>query len=436
MNQSLQTTWEKVLALLEEETSSVGFKTWIKPIVPIELTQHKLSLSVENQLIKNMIEGPYNDLIQNAMAEVTGTQYEIEAVVGLTAQQPSKKEPPQNRSEKFTFDNFIVGNSNRFAQAACLAVAETPALAYNPLFLYGGVGLGKTHLMHAIKNYIKQQNPNAQIAYLSAETFTNELIYAIQTNSNQEFRNKYRNMDVLLVDDIQFIAGKTSTEEEFFHTFNTLHEANKQIVLTSDRPPKEIKVLEERLRSRFEWGLVCDIQPPDYETRIAILKQKAASEGILIQEDVYAYVADKIKSNIRELEGVFNRIVAYSGLESRSITLDLAIDTLKNYGDSNTRQITPEYIVESCARYYNVTAEEIYSNKRTKNIAFARQVAIYIIRTITSMSLEKIGNFFERDHSTIIHTMKKIENDLQEDESIRSNIQSLIRDIKGESSAQ
>jgi len=430
MTSELNNLWAECLIILEEEVTSVGFSTWIKDMKPVGINGNVFTLSVENSVKKNIVETRYNELIKNTIKEVTGRIFEIEFIIKENYT-PSHNNTQTSIYDKYTFDNFVVGNSNRFAQSAALAVAEAPAYAYNPLFLYGGVGLGKTHLMRAIGNYIKKENPDAKIAFVSAETFTNELINSIKDNTNQEFRNKYRNMDVLLVDDIQFIAGKTTTEEEFFHTFNTLHEANKQIVLTSDRPPSEIKTLEERLRSRFGWGLICDIQPPDYETRIAILRKKAQNENIIINDNILEFIAQKINSNIRELEGVFNRVIAYRGLINKEITIDVAMEALKDYGETGKRIITPEYIIESCAKFYNVSKEDIYSEKRTKEIAFARQVSIYIIKNLTDYSYPKIGAVFGKDHTTAIYAIKKVTQEMEEDISIKINIEGLINDIKG-----
>lgn len=430
MTSDLMQLWTECLILMEDEVTPVGFSTWIKDIKPVKINDNVLTLSVSTNIIKNMVELRYSDLIKNTLTEITGRYFEVEFVIGDNFYE--KRRPAySNTYEKYTFDNFVVGNSNRFAQSASLAVAEAPAYAYNPLFLYGGVGLGKTHLMHAIGNYIKGNNPDARIEFLSAETFTNELINSIKDNTNQEFRDKYRNIDVLLVDDIQFIAGKTTTEEEFFHTFNALHEANKQIVLTSDRPPSEIKTLEERLRSRFGWGLMCEIQSPDYETRMAILRKKAQDDGVVISDDIIEFIAQKIKSNIRELEGVFNRVVAYRGLINKEITIDVAMEALKDYGDSKEKKITPESIIEACAKFYNVKKEDIFSEKRTKDVAFARQVSIYIIREITNFSFPKIGSLFGKDHATAIYAIKQVTKAMENDISIKINIEGLINDIKG-----
>lgn len=433
MNSDLIKIWTECLIVLEDEVTPVGFNTWIKDIKPVSLSDTTLTLAVSTTIIKNMVEMRYHDLIRNTVGEITGKLFDIEFVLGDSLLSSQRRREESSVYDKYTFDNFVVGNSNRFAQCASLAVAEAPAYAYNPLFLYGGVGLGKTHLMHAIGNFIKKNDPDARIEFLSAETFTNELINSIKDNTNQEFRNKYRNIDVLLVDDIQFIAGKTTTEEEFFHTFNTLHESNKQIVLTSDRPPKEIKTLEERLRSRFEWGLMCEINPPDYETRMAILRKKAQDDNIIISDEIIEFIAQKIKSNIRELEGVFNRVVAYRGLINKEITIDVAMEALKDYGEKGEKKITPDSIIEACARFYNVKKEDIYSEKRTKEIAFARQVSMYLMREIIDYSFPKIGAVFEKDHATAMHGYKRIKSVIEEDEGIKFNIEGLMNDIKGTS---
>ena len=429
MSSELNKMWQECLSILENEVSSVSFNTWIKDIVPISLDNETITFSVESSIKKNMVEKLYGDLLKNTILEISGKGYDINIIVAQEIFKEEKKAEPRSYYSKYTFDNFVVGNSNRFAQSAALAVAEAPSYAYNPLFLYGGVGLGKTHLMHAIGNYILENNPDAKILFLSAEKFTTELIEALRDNKTQEFRNKYRNIDVLLVDDIQFIAGKSATEEEFFHTFNTLRDANKQIVLTSDRPPREIKTLEERLRSRFEWGLICDIQPPDFETRMAILSKKAKDENISISDEIIEYIAQNVKSNIRELEGVFNRVVAYRGLIKKEITLDLVIETLKDYGESISHSLTPEFIIEYCANFYNVKKEDIYSEKRNKEIVFARQVCLYIIRELTGFSLSKIGLIFGKDHATVLYAIKKLTTLMEKDISIKISIESLMKDI-------
>ncbi len=432
MDSDINELWKRVLELLAPEMTAVGFSTWIKPLRPVSLNDSTLLIATDSDIVKNMVSGRYMDLLKNALFEITGNDYSVTITIGNDNDfSPEENdEGDDSPSSKYTFDNFIVGNSNRFAQAAALAVAESPAAAYNPLFIYGGVGLGKTHLMHAIKNYIVANNKNAKIAFVSSETFTNELINSIRDKKNDEFKAKYRSMDVLLVDDVQFIAGKQQTEEEFFHTFNALKDANKQIVLTSDRPPHEIKTLEERLRSRFEWGLICDIAPPDYETRIAILKKKAIDENVAIDDSILAFIAEKVTSNIRELEGIFNRVVAFRGLVQEDITLETVMKVLKDYSNDGKSILTPEYIVECCARFYGISPEKFYSTSQKKDVSFARQVSFYLCKEILDISLQKIGQVFGRDHTTVLYGIKKIEKDMANDPAFKNSIDMLIKDIK------
>lgn len=444
MSSDLDTIWNEVLKLIKVELTEVSFNTWLKTIKPITITENRVILAAPNEFTKGILEGRYFNLIKNAIKQVTEKEYEIQFTIpgediSINVGQSIKPENPKsnNRSQlnpKYTFDTFVIGNSNRFAHAASLAVAEAPAQAYNPLFVYGGVGLGKTHLMHAIGHYILNQNPNAKVVYVSSEKFTNELINSIRDDRNNQFRNKYRNVDVLLVDDIQFIAGKESTQEEFFHTFNALHDANKQIIISSDRPPKEIPTLEDRLRSRFEWGLICDIQPPDLETRIAILKKKAKVENINVTDDVLQYIASKIHSNIRELEGALIRIMAYSSLTNKKVTVELAEEALKDIISSNKpRKITVDLIKEVVSKEYNIKMEDFNSKKRTRAIAYPRQIAMYLTRELTDLSLPKIGEFFGgRDHTTVIHAYDKISKDITKDDDFSGKIDELIDNIKGE----
>lgn len=430
----LYTIWEGCLTILQTEMTPVGFNTWIKPLKPIFMDSESVTFSTDSDIVRNMVAGRYIDLLKNTIFEITGREYIINIIITSIEEAPAvKKENNENNPfSKYTFDNFIVGNSNRFAQAASLAVAESPAAAYNPLFIYGGVGLGKTHLMHAIKNYIISNNKDAKIAFVSSETFTNELINAFKDNRAESFREKYRNIDVLLIDDIQFIAGKTATEEEFFHTFNTLTDANSQIVLTSDRPPNEIKTLSERLRSRFECGLICDIAPPDYETRIAILKKKAQDENIKIDDSILSFIAEKVTSNIRELEGIFNRVVAFKGLLQEDVTMDTVIKVLKDYSNDGRSILTPEFIVEYCGKFYNISPEKFYSTSQKKDVSFARQVSFYLCKEILDLSLQKIGQVYNRDHTTVLHGIKKIEALLETDKTFKETVEMLIKDIKNE----
>ena len=338
-----------------------------------------------------------------------------------------------NINPKFTFDTFVVGSNNKFAHAASLAVAETPGKVYNPLFLHGGVGLGKTHLMHAIANHILKENPNMKVLYVTSEYFTNELIETLRMGDPSgmtRFREKYRNIDVLLIDDVQFIIGKESTQEEFFHTFNALHTANKQIIISSDRPPKDIETLEERLRTRFECGLIADVSSPDFETRMAILRKKEELEGYHIDDDIITYIATNIKSNIRELEGAFNRLIALSTLEKRPIDMLLAEEAIKDIiSPGESRKVTPELIIEIVAEHFHITPADIYSNKRTANIAYPRQVAMYLCKE-NGTTLKKIGDIMGgRDHTTVMHGVEKIEKELQNNDSTIRTIGTIRKKI-------
>ncbi|MGL4798190.1 MAG: chromosomal replication initiator protein DnaA [Cellulosilyticaceae bacterium] len=440
--------WNTILGIIEPETSSVSYNTWFKDTKLVDVIDNTMLVSVKNEFNKEILSTRYLELIKNCTLQVLSKEYNFDFVV---ISEDGKYEPKNssstikkehiddplntksNLNPRYVFNSFVVGNSNRMAHAAALAVAEAPARAYNPLFLYGGVGLGKTHLMHSIAHYILEQNPNAKVLYASSEKFTNELINSIKDDKNEAFRNKYRNIDVLLIDDIQFIAGKERTQEEFFHTFNTLHEANKQIIISSDRPPKEIETLEDRLRSRFEWGLIADIQGPDLETRIAILRKKAEIESLSVPEEVLLFIAKTVISNIRELEGALNRIIAFSSLANKPITVELANEALKDLiSKDKPRIITADYIQEIVANYFHLKPEELKSSKRTRNIAFPRQIAMYLCRKLTDLSLPKIGEKFGgRDHTTIIHGYEKISKDILKDIELSQTIAELENKITG-----
>ena len=433
--------WDKTLQLIKGELSRPSFNAFFKQIVPLKIYENDLILLVPNEFTKSILEDRYLTLIEGSINQLSLKKYNIKFVLNESEienleeeDRPAniKKSCP-NLNPKYTFDTFVIGNSNRFAHAACVAVAESPAKAYNPLFLYGGVGLGKTHLMHAIGHHIISEKKDPKVAYVSSEKFTNELINSIKNDRNEEFRNKYRNVDILLIDDIQFIAGKEGTQEEFFHTFNALHEANKQIIISSDRPPKEIPTLEDRLRSRFEMGLITDIQAPDFETRIAILRKKAQMESIDVPNEVTTYIAKNIKSNIRELEGALTRVVAYSSLTNRSISFDLATEALKDIiTSSKTEEITVNRIKEKVSNVFNIKMEDFNSKKRTRSIAYPRQIAMYISRELTDLSLPKIGEEFGgRDHTTVIHAHDKISKDIQENEDVKAKIDKIISELKG-----
>lgn len=439
--------WEQVLSLLEKRLHKHSFETWVTSLNPLSWYNGSILIEVPNHFSKDWLDERYAPLIKQAFEEVLGRETDVKLILSSEVPRDLIKEKPQivdkstnnnvdlndtSLNPKYTFDTFVVGNNNRFAHAASLAVAETPAKAYNPLFIYGGVGLGKTHLMHAIGHYIIQNNSDLKISYVTSEKFTNELINSIRFDNPESFRNKYRKTDVLLIDDIQFLAGKESTQEEFFHTFNTLYEANKQIIISSDRPPKSIPTLEDRLRSRFEWGLITDIQPPDYETRIAILRKKAQQEGLEVPDDAISYIADKIYSNIRELEGALVRIVAYASLTNSTITAEMAAEVLKDIlPPSKPKVITAELIQKVVADHYKIKLDDLKAKKRTRAIAFPRQIAMYLTRELTDLSLPKIGHAFGgRDHTTVLHACDKINSDMEQDIELQNTIQQLIKKIK------
>lgn len=433
------TLWEKIIERLKATVSETFFDSFFSKLEPVTLRETELILFTKLPFIKEVIDNNHRQKLESLAQDIAGKSINITVITSLEEIPAANKNEVQkeklissNLNPKNTFDSFVIGNSNRFAHAACVAVAESPAKAYNPLFIYGGVGLGKTHLMHAIGHYILNQNSNAKVLYLSSENFTNELINSIKDDKNEAFRNKYRNVDVLLVDDIQFIAGKESTQEEFFHTFNALHNANKQIIISSDRPPKEIPTLEDRLRSRFEMGLIADIQSPDYETRIAILRKKAQEENKHVPDEVTIHIAKNIKSNIRELEGALVRIFAYADLANKEITYELACEALKDIisGKVN-KEINVDLIKEKVSQYYNIKISDFNLKKRTREIAFPRQVAMYLSRELTDLSLPKIGESFGgKDHTTVMHAHEKISNDIKKNKDLKDKIENIINDIK------
>lgn len=441
---NIDALWDQVLSHMEKKVSKPSYDTWLKSTKASSLQGDTLVITAPNEFARDWLEGRYTHLIASVLYEVVGEELIVKFIIpqnqnsnDIGFEQQSKKTNNKNNdhndfpqhmlNKKNNFDTFVIGSGNRFAHAASLAVAEAPAKAYNPLFIYGGVGLGKTHLMHAIGHYVLEHNPSAKVVYLSSEKFTNEFINSIRDNKAVEFRNKYRNVDVLLIDDIQFLAGKESTQEEFFHTFNTLHEESKQIVISSDRPPKEIPTLEDRLRSRFEWGLITDITPPDLETRIAILRKKAKAEGLDIPNEVMLYIANQIDSNIRELEGALIRVVAYSSLINKDINADLAAEALKDIIPSSKPKIITIYdIQKAVGEQYNVKLDDFKAKKRTKSVAFPRQIAMYLSRELTDFSLPKIGDEFGgRDHTTVIHAHEKISKLVQTDSQLQQHIKEI-----------
>jgi len=440
--------WPQTLELLKTKISDQNISTWINPIVPVKISGNILTVEVPNKFVKDWIKDNYKKTIEEALSEVGTVNYKLEIIINKKIKNEDKKETKQqnfkiiekkeepvetsliNINDKYTFDSFVSGPSNQFAHAAAMAVSKNPATTYNPLFIYGGVGLGKTHLINAIGNEIHKNNKSTKICYYSSEKFTNELINSLRHAKMEEFRNKFRSIDILLIDDIQFIAGKKSTQEEFFHTFNALYESHKQIVVTSDKFPKEIPDLEERLRSRFEWGLIADIQAPDTETKQAILKMKADINNIQLPEDVIYFLANSISNNVRELEGYLIRIGAYSSLTSTPINIDMAKKVLKDILIENSREITIEKIQKKVAEHFQIKVVDLKSSKRLKSIVFPRQVAMYICRNMTNFSYPEIGSKFGgKDHSTIIHAIKKIEKNMQEDIQIKTVIEKLIENL-------
>ena len=466
MGTIVEEKWDEILEFLrtEYDVSPVSYRMWLQPLKVHKVDDSKdvIIFSVDDQLVGQLgikhIETKYVPFLSTAIAEFTNKFYNLEFMLSSQIEQQKREEEaampkgrglePENPfpslNPKYTFETFVPGPNNKFALAASLAVAESPAETYNPLFIYGGAGLGKTHLMNSIARYIIDHNPKAKVIFTTSEIFTNELIESIRagakSNANKnteapttEFRRKYRNVDVLLIDDIQFIIGKESTQEEFFHTFNTLYEAKKQIVISSDKPPRDMAMLEERLRSRFDWGLTVDIQQPDYETRMAILQKRRDDIGaVKVTDEILDYIAKNVKSNIRDLEGSLNRVNAFSSLQKRELTLELAQEALKDtISTDGNKIVTVDHIVDIVAEHFNITQNDIYSNSRSRNVAYPRQIAMYLSKKLTTNSVTDIGKFLgNRDHSTIIHGYDKIENDLVTNKNnIKNTIDVLIKKI-------
>ena len=449
MLEVLQSRWDEILQTMknEFEITELSFKTWILPLKVYSVKDDLITIIVPEQKTANYVEKKYGTQLKVTIGEMMDHEYEIRFVSAADASSDSviPTKPVHTPDEdikkaglnpKYTFETFVVGGNNSFAHAAALAVAESPGEmeSYNPLFIYGGVGLGKTHLMQAIGNYIIRNNPSLKVMYVTSEVFTNELIESIKNdrnNSNTSFREKYRNVDVLMIDDIQFIIGKERTQEEFFHTFNTLKESKKQIIISSDRAPKNFEALEERLRSRFEWGLMLDISPPDYETRMAILHKKEEMEGYNVDNDVMDYIATNVKSNIRELEGALTKLVAFSKLTHNDITLQFAEEVLKDIISPNAhREVTPELIIKVVAEHFNISSEDIISKKRNKEIAHPRQIAMYLCRNLTDLPLLSIGNSMGmRDHATVSYGIQQVSDELKDNENLRSVIDAIMKKI-------
>ncbi len=435
--------WPTIRKSLIERLGSETYDTWFSNIRISTPSSDTIRLETPDEFFKNWIIEHFREALEEAVHHAGGNDLSIEYAVtspqfgpqhsSETPPRPKPSVPPtsSNFNPRFTFENFVIGPSNRFAYAACMAVAESPARAYNPLFIYGPVGLGKTHLMQAIAFQIQKHHPNLHCVYISSERFTNELIEAIRHRATQQFRKKYRGIDVLLIDDIHFIAGKESTQEEFFHNFNTLHNNHKQIIISSDRPPKEIANLEERLRSRFTWGLITDIQPPDYETRVAILRKKSEQEPIRVPDSVIAFIAEQIKTNIRELEGALIRVVAYAILEDKAVTLDMAQHVLKDMVRQTEKIISIEMIQKSVGEFFHLRPADLKSRRRTRDILLPRQIAMFLCRQLTSLSLPEIGFAFGgKDHTTVLHACRKISGLTEKDPKTQAMVQELLTILK------
>ena len=425
----------KAKELLKNEISSISFDTWIKPLEIDSINDGNIVLIAPTDFIKDVLDSKYHDLLVNTFKFLTNKECSVSVLPPNSTINKEQNNSTNSNSgsytnetlnPKYTFDSFVIGNNNRFAHAAALAVAEAPATAYNPLFIYGGVGLGKTHLMHAIGNEILRNNKNASILYVTSEKFTNQLVNAIKDNKTEQFRNRYRNIDVLLIDDIQFIAGKERSQEEFFHTFNTLHENGKQIIISSDRPPKDISLLEDRLKSRFEWGLIADIDRADYETRLAILKKKVQLDGIIIDDEILSNIATRIDTNIRELEGALNKLIARASLMNSPITMEMSEWAINEIVSSKDKIVSSEFIQETVAKYFNVDVKDLVGQKRSADIVFPRQIAMYLCRSIPQISLPQIGkDFGNRDHTTVLHACNKIEKEIKENKNTKLIVDSV-----------
>lgn len=443
----IQKIWDKARDYLKESLGSTVFETWISPLKPSLEGEHELILFAPNDFFKDWVNRRYQQIIQQAITQSGKQEMVVSFKTDPGIQEKSGKPQPKEESQikpkesrespglnpRYTFENFVVGPSNRSAHAYSLAVAESPGKAYNPLFIYGGVGLGKTHLLQAICHYIKNKNSarSSKACYLTSEGFTNELIDAIQHHSTSNFRQKYRGVDALVIDDIHFIAGKESTQEEFFHTFNTLYDAHKQIIICSDRPPKEIANLQDRLVSRFNWGLTTDIQPPDFETRVAILKKKIEREPVSVPDDVMFFIAQLIKTNIRELEGALIRIIAYSLLEEKPITIESTKEALKDLLQETKKLISVDFIQRYVSEEFGVSLHDLKTRCRNKSIVLPRQVAMYLSRELTDLSLPEIGNAFGgKDHTTVLHSYNKIKGELNKSEVLKNRINKIIQIIK------
>ena len=434
--------WTELLARIETKVNRHSFNTWFSPTVFVEDTGDRVTVRVPSELCRNWLTKHYSGVITEATAEIrrSGVKvaFVIDAEVGTVTERPLPRPAAapapaaltRGLNARYTFDTFVVGSSNQFAHAAAVAVGEAPSRSYNPLYLYGGVGLGKTHLMHAIGHYILGQMPDLKLTYISSERFMNEMINAVRYDRTLDFRERYRKLDVLMVDDVQFLSGKEGTQTEFFHTFNSLYDAQKQIVISSDCPPHEIQAIEERLRSRFEWGLLADIQPPDLETKVAILKKKAEAEAVPLPDDVALYIASGIKSNIRELEGSLIRLIAYASLTGSPVSLPLAQEVLRNILHRDEQRVSIDMVQKFIANYYRLKLTDIKGRNSSKAVAGPRQIAMFLCRTLTDASLPRIGKSFGRDHSTVVHSIRKVEAQCKTDREFHNLINSFIETFR------
>lgn len=434
--ENIKDLWTRAKELLREETTVITYETWIQPLELKSINENIIVLFATNSFQRDTVESRYIDLLTNTFNFITNKKCKVfiklesedsDMLLNNTQSTNNKLLLNSGLNPKYTFNTFVVGNNNKFAQAAAMGVAETPGSKYNPFFIYGGVGLGKTHLMHSIGNQILMNNSNAKILYVTSETFTNQLINALKDQATEKFRDKYRSIDVLLIDDIQFIANKKSTQEEFFHTFNTLYECGKQIVLSSDKPPKDIELLEDRLKSRFEWGLIADISNPDYETRLAILRKKTQLDNIIIDDDILSAIATRVDSNIRELEGTLNKLIAKASLTNSPITMEMTEKAINDIVAQQDKVISSEYIQDVVGKYFSVEPQDLRGAKRSNDVTFPRQIAMYLCRNVAQMSLPQIGNDFgKRDHTTVMHACNKIETEIK----TNSNTKLIVESVK------
>lgn len=440
--ENLYELWSKAKELLKNETTVITYETWIQPLEIKSINDNVIVLIASNSFQRDTVESRYIDLLTNTFNFITHKKCTVfikldtEDADTMLSQNNSignnKVLINSGLNPKYTFNTFVVGNNNKFAQAASMGVTENPGSKYNPFFIYGGVGLGKTHLMHAIGNEILRNNINAKVLYVTSETFTNQLINALRDQATEKFRNKYRNIDILLIDDIQFIANKKSTQEEFFHTFNALYESGKQIVISSDKPPKDIELLEDRLKSRFEWGLIADISNPDYETRLAILRKKTQLDNIIIDDEILSAIATQLDTNIRELEGTLNKLIAKASLTNSPITMAMTQKAIDDIVAQQQKVISSEYIQEVVGKYFNVEPSDLKSSKRSNDVTFPRQIAMYLCRNVAQMSMPQIGkDFGNRDHSTVMHSCSKIEKEMKTNSNTKlivESVQNLLLD--------